>query len=173
MPQPKHKKRRSRKRPGAGARPAAPPPAAAGGAAAPPAARGVPSVKAPREEAPKPLWHPVPVTELLILAGLVLAVVGLVTRNAALIGGGLVLVMASSLELAAREHAAGYRSHSALLAGVAALAVGAGGGFGLAGLGVDVPVWAAIAVAVVVFAGAFAVLRRAFRRRSGGLSFRV
>ncbi|MGX6450094.1 hypothetical protein ACVU7I_18810, partial [Patulibacter sp. S7RM1-6] len=152
-------------------------PAAAreGRSAAPasPAGRGVPSVKAPREEAPKPLWHPVPVTELLILVGLVLAAVGLVTRGVGLIGGGLVLVMASSLELAAREHAAGYRSHSALLAGVAGLVVAAGGGFGLAALGVEVPVWAAIAVGAVVFLGAFAALRRTFRRRSGGLSFRV
>ena len=169
MPQPKHKTRRSRKRPAAGTRPAAPPSAAA----APPAARGVPSVKAPREEAPKALWHPVPLTELLILAGLVLAVVGLVTRNPASIGGGLVFVMASSLELAAREHAAGFRSHSALLAAVAGLLAGAGGGFGLAALGVEVPVWAAIAVGVVVFLAALAALRRAFRRRSGGLSFRV
>ena len=46
-------------------------------------------------------------------------------RGAAASGFGLVLVVAATGELALREHLAGYRSHSALLAGLAAIVVAA------------------------------------------------
>ena len=77
------------------------------------------------DDAPRPPWHPVPLTELSILVGMVVLAV-------AFLGGGprvrwsafgLVLVLVATGELALREHLAGYRSHSALLAGMVALVV--------------------------------------------------
>jgi hypothetical protein len=69
-----------------------------------------------------------------------------------LIGAGIVLVSLSAGELALREHFAGYRSHTSLLAGIVAIL---------------------LAVGVAVFAGAFAGLRALFRRRAGGVAFRA
>ena len=78
------------------------------------------------------------------------------------------LVALASLELSLREHFAGYRSHTALLAGArradrrraALLHVAAAGG-------------AAWAVAVLVGFLAFRALRAAFERRAEGLSWRA
>src|SRR3954467_11980533 len=133
--------RRSRKRgthPAAPAAPAAPappppPPAAApsragraprSAAASPHAAP--PSLKSRPEEAPKAPWSPFPLVELCILAALVLIVAGVVAhghRRAVLLACGIGLACLAGLELSVREHFAGYRSHSALLAGAAAVAV--------------------------------------------------
>jgi hypothetical protein len=65
-----------------------------------------------------------------------------------------------------REHLAGYRSHTTLLAGTLAVLVLAGAFFA------RVPRPVMLAGAALVFVGAFALLRATFRRRSGGLSFR-
>jgi hypothetical protein len=71
-------------------------------------------------------------------------------------------------ELALREHLAGYRSHSSLLAGVSAfVAVTI---VALAFGPVKVPVL--LALGVLVFAATFYAMRELFKRRSGGLSFR-
>src|SRR5689334_13261897 len=98
--------RRSRQRAGtpAAQRPPAPVP--------PPAAPRAPRRRATVGEAPKAPWHPVPLVELAILAGLVLVVVGFVVRGRSggtLVAGGIGLVAIASLELAIREHFAGYR----------------------------------------------------------------
>ena len=122
------------------------------------------------DEAPKAPWHPVPLVELAILCGLILIVVGFVTGGTSggvLVTGGIVLVSLASLELAIREHVSGYRSHSALLAGVAAIATGA------ALYLVDVSRIAILLVAVVVGISAFAALRGMFQRKAGGLSWRA
>jgi hypothetical protein len=169
------RRRSARKRQGSGGRraPGAPPrPEAAPRVTPPPT--GTPSIKASRDEAPKAIWAPLPITELLILLGIVTAVVGVVRATPAVVLAGLVVVMVPSLELALREHFAGYRSHSAMLAGVLALVVGPGGAVALHALDVvDLPVWALAGIVALVFVPAFTLLRRAFRRRSGGLSFRV
>jgi hypothetical protein len=123
------------------------------------------------DERPKPPWHPVPLVELSVLVGLVLIVVGFVTgigsdggRLALL--GGLVLASLGGLDTALREHFAGFRSHSSVLGGLPAVLVAGGLFFGRAP-------WAAVAAgAVITFAVAFWSFRSAFRRRSGGLSFR-
>jgi predicted membrane channel-forming protein YqfA (hemolysin III family) len=124
------------------------------------------------EEAPKAPWHPFPLVELTVLLALVFIVLGFVSnsshRRATLIALGLVLGTLSGLELSIREHFAGYRSHSSLLAGATALVV-------------DLPLYfltalpqvALLATAVVVFGVAFYLLRNAFMRRSGGLGFRA
>ena len=121
-------------------------------------------------EAPKAPWHPFPLVELAVLAGIVLLVSGFVIGGDArpvLIFGGLVLVSVAALELAIREHFAGYRSHSALLAAIA-------------GFGVVVPLWwtplpqeALLVIFVLVAVLAFRALRAAFARRSGGLTWRA
>src|SRR3954452_6743158 len=160
--------RRSRKRsaPPPGERREAPPAAVA------PRTRAAPmSRRARLEEAPKPPWHPFPLVELCILGGLVLMVVGFVkggNRGGLFAICGIALVGVASLELAVREHFAGYRSHSSLLA--AALGVGV---MLLLGIGLEVARVVAIGVGAVVFAAAFLALRSAFRRRTGGVAFRA
>ena len=71
-------------------------------------------------------------------------------------------------ELALREHLAGYRSHSALLAGVAAFVTVTVVALGLG----PIRIWVLLVLGVAVFAGSFYAMRELFKRRSGGLSFR-
>ncbi|HEY3187914.1 MAG TPA: hypothetical protein VGJ70_10590, partial [Solirubrobacteraceae bacterium] len=81
---------------------------------------------------------------------------------------GIALVGIASLELAIREHFAGYRSHSSLLALAGAVVT-----MGLLGIALGVPRVVAVAAGGVVFVAAFLVLRAAFRRRTGGIAFRA
>jgi hypothetical protein len=143
----------------------------------PPAApKPYPSVKSRPEEAPPAPWSPFPLTELVILGGIVLAIVGWIAgsgdRRVAMIAGGIGLVSLASAELAWREHAAGYRSHTLLLAGVpgaltAALSWWVWKEFAL------YPRQLVPAAALVVFALCAWQLRELFKRRSGGIGFRV
>ncbi len=165
----KKRRSRSRKRKSGGASPK-PSPKAAG--QRPVVQAGVPSLKARREEAPKALWHPLPITELLILVGIVVAVIGLVGGGIPMTIGGLVILGSASTELAYREHFAGYRSHSAMLASVVAVIGVTAVAFLGSRIGVNVPPWLLAVAAIGVFGGLFVVLRRGFRRRTG-LSFRV
>src|SRR3954468_11124574 len=169
--------RRSRKRgtrPAASSAPAAAPGRRAASAPRPEAASphaAPPSYKARPEEAPKAPWSPFPLVELCILAALVLIVAGLLThgpRRVALLACGIALACAAGLELSVREHFAGYRSHSALLAGAAAVAV-AVPLYLLTGL----PQAVLLAVGVLVYSLGFLALRRAFQARTGGIGFRV
>jgi hypothetical protein len=129
------------------------------------------SRRARLEEAPKPPWHPFPLVELCILGGLVLMVVGFVkggNRGGLFAICGIALVGVASLELAIREHFAGYRSHSSLLA--AALGVGS---MLVLGIGLQVDRYVAMGVGAGIFLGAFLWLRGVFRRRTGGVAFRA
>jgi hypothetical protein len=129
------------------------------------------SRRARLEDAPKPPWHPFPLVELCILGGLVLMVVGFLkggNRGGLFAVCGVALVGVASLELAVREHFAGYRSHSSLLA--AALGVGT---MLVLGIGLEIARVVAIGAGAVVFAAAFLALRAAFRRRTGGVAFRA
>jgi hypothetical protein len=159
--------RRTRKRvvTGAAARASVAP-----GAVTAPHAR-TPDRRARSEEAPKAPWAPLPLVEGCILVGIVLIVAAFAgggDRRGLLAGCGFALVSLAALELAVREHLAGYRSHSALLAGALAVAVAAA-----AYLLTDLPQAAILVVAVVVGGVALPALREVFRRRSGGLGFRV
>jgi len=124
------------------------------------------------DERPPPLWGAFPLTELLVLAGIVLMAWGFLEdggREAnAKLAAGLAIASLAGLELAVREHVTGFRSHTTLLAGVVAiltiLALGLGAG-------VDILGWLLLGAAVA-FAAAFAALRALFRRRSGGVAFR-
>jgi hypothetical protein len=124
------------------------------------------------DDRPPPLWGSFPLTELIILAGIVLMVWGFASGSGregdAKIAAGLAIAALAGLELAIREHVTGFRSHTTLLAGAAALLTVAAlsVGVGLDALGV------LLAGGVLSFAGAFYGLRELFKRRSGGLGFR-
>ena len=81
---------------------------------------------------------------------------------------GLVIASLGGGELALREHLGGYRSHSSLLAGVAAFVAVTAVALGLG----PVKIWTLIVVGIAVFAGTFYAMREIFKRRSGGLGFR-
>jgi hypothetical protein len=135
----------------------APPPAPAA------AARRRPGRPRP-EDRPKPPWHPVPLVELAVLVGIVLLVLGALNldedRGKLMLVLGLALGSLGGLDTALREHFAGYRSHTTILAGLPGVATAAALYFA----GVPWPVL--IAVAVLVFAGVFALARRAYMRRA-------
>lgn len=172
----KRRRRSSKKRSGSGPRPARPTGTgnvAGPSASGPVAGGGIPSLKAHRSEAPKPIWAPLPITEVLILVGLIVAVIGLFGSNVPMTIGGLVILGSASIELAAREHFAGYRSHSAMLAGLIAVVTVTVAAFGGSLVDIAIPPWLLGIVGIGLFAWLFVLLRRAFRRRTGGLSFRV
>ena len=81
-----------------------------------------------------------------------------------------VLLVASlaGLELAIREHVTGFRSHTTLLSGVVAIAT-----ILLLNLVAGVNTLGPLLIAALfAFAGSIFALRRLFRSRSGGVSFR-
>lgn len=120
---------------------------------------------------PSAPWGKFPLTELVILIGIVLMAWGFLTwgeqGNVRFIAG-LALASLGGLELAVREHLAGYRSHSSLIAGVAAFAVVTGLALGPG----PHRVWILLLIGAAVFGGAFYGLRELFKRRSGGMGFR-
>src|SRR5262245_63219137 len=124
----------------------------------------------PTSERPRAPWGSFPLSELIILIGLVLILWGAArgSGGASMLVGGLVIASLGGGELALREHMAGYRSHSSLLAGVAAFVA-----VSIVALGLGpVKLWILIALGVAVFAGTFYGMRQLFKRRSGGLGFR-
>ncbi len=94
--------------------------------------------------------------------------IGVVSRSPTAIGVGVVLAGLGGLEVSAREHFAGYRSHTTLLAGTVFVIV-TGGLFYLAGQILAI----ALAAGIATFAASFYALRRAFQKASGGLSFKA
>lgn len=124
-------------------------------------------VKAPDERPPAP-WGNFPLAELVILAGIIALVFGVVSQEEKAIGAGVILAGLGGLEVAVREHFAGYRSHTTLLAG-AVFVVTVGIAFYVAGQILAV----ALGIGAVTFAITFFLTRRAFQRASGGLSFRI
>lgn len=120
------------------------------------------------DERPPAPWGSFPLAELTVLAGIVTLVIGVVSKNPTAIGIGVVLAALGGLEVSLREHLAGYRSHTTLLAGVVFVLV-TGALFYLAGLILAV----CLAVGAVAFLASFYALRRAFQRASGGLSFKA
>lgn len=85
-----------------------------------------------------------------------------------MVGFGLALVFLATIELTLREHLAGYRSHSMLLAGCAAAVT-----LGVLAFATGLPRPALFGVAVIVFAAVTVVMRRVFRNRAGGMSWRA
>jgi hypothetical protein len=86
-----------------------------------------------------------------------------------MIATGITLAMVAGLELSIREHFAGYKSHTTVLAGAVAVAALAICFFTFPS---SWPRPLNLAVGVAVFTAAFYLFREAFKRRSGGLGFR-
>ena len=126
-------------------------------------------------EAPPAPWGAFPLTELVILLALIFGVIGLIRfehhSGKVMVAAAMCLGSLGGLEVTIREHFAGYRSHTTLLA--ASCAVGSmilvSVIAGKAGVGVLALV---VGIGVLVFVLAFYGLRQAFIRRSGGLGFR-
>jgi hypothetical protein len=138
------------------------------------AARREPAVARRRPGAaqrPPAPWGNFPLSELVILAGIGVIFWGLFSggdQGNERVGAGLVMASLGGGELALREHLAGFRSHTSLLAGVAAFTAVTVVAIGLG----PVKVWVLLVVGVGVFGGTFYAMRELFKRRSGGLGFR-
>ncbi len=171
----KRRKQRRRARLAAGD----PPPGSdgeAGGSAAPkPTGRSGP-IRADVDGPPPAPWGKFPLVELTVLVGIILLIVGFVLMaggngtGATLLLAGLALGSIGGLETSIREHFAGYRSHTLVLAGVPALAV-------LAILFVadpsGLPGWVRALIAAAVFGFAAWLLTIQFSRASGGLRYKL
>jgi hypothetical protein len=114
---------------------------------------------------PKAPWHPVPLIEICVLIGIVCIAVGFFSRDSAMgrtvLGLGFALGALGGLDTSVREHWAGYRSHTLVLAAFPAVAVAVLSA--LAGA-------PGIVVAILllgVFMAAFVALRRVWERTSG------
>ena len=121
-------------------------------------------------ERPPAPWGSFPLSELVIFLGLVLILWGAVRGSGGeeMLAAGLVIASLGGGELALREHLGGYRSHSSLLAGVAAFVAVTVVALAFGPVNVAI----LIALGVLVFAGTFYAMRELFKRRSGGLGFR-
>lgn len=120
------------------------------------------------DERPPAPWGSFPLAELTILAGIVVLAIGFAGQSPTAIAVGAVLGALGGLEVSVREHLAGYRSHTTLLAGVAFVLV-----TGLLFYAAGTILAIALAGGVAAFVAAFVALRRAFQRASGGLSVKV
>jgi hypothetical protein len=119
----------------ASAAPAAKPGARTHGARA--AGRGLAQVGdlQPLGERPEAPWHPLPLSELLILIGVIGVIFGLVRHvtlngpgqisgaGAPVLVAGVFAIAIGTIEFALREHRSGYRSHTMLLAVLPPIAV--------------------------------------------------
>jgi lysylphosphatidylglycerol synthetase-like protein (DUF2156 family) len=102
------------------------------------------------------------------LAGIISLAIGVIGGHPTAIGAGVALAGLGGLEVAIREHFAGYRSHTTLLAGATFVLV-----TGLVFYAAHQILAVALAIGAVAFAITFYFARRAFQRASGGLSYRV
>ena len=129
-----------------------------------------PTPRRATSERPSAPWGNFPLSELVILLGLVLILWGAARGSGGeqMLAAGLVIASLGGGELALREHLGGYRSHSSLLAGAAAFVAVTVVALGLG----PVKIWILLVVGVLVFAGTFYAMREIFKRRSGGLGFR-
>jgi hypothetical protein len=117
------------------------------------------------DDRPRAPWGSFPLVEIAVLVGIVMLVIGLIVggdRGTLLLGIGIGLAGIGGLELAIREHFAGFRSHSTLLAGVPAIAV-----LALLFYTETLPPGARIVVAAAVFAASVVGLATMFRRKAG------
>jgi hypothetical protein len=120
------------------------------------------------EERPEAPWGKAPLAELAIFGGIICLAIGIFGSHETLIGVGVGLAGVGGMEVAIREHFAGYRSHTTLLAGFVFVVVVA-----VLFYAADLVLAYALPIGAVCFAVAFYLARRAFQRASGGLGFRI
>ena len=101
-----------------------------------------------------------PVSEIAIFAGLVAVIVWLIEGGTTVLVVGLTVCTLGVLEVTAREHLSGYRSHTMLLAAVPAVAIGIGVASLIGERNTRAPYL--IAVAAPIFALLFWFLRKRF-----------
>jgi Flp pilus assembly protein TadB len=111
------------------------------------------------ERPPSPFGG-VPVSEIAIFAGLVAIVVWLIRGGTVTLIVGLAVLALGVVEVTAREHFSGYRSHTTLLAAIPAVAAEAGL---VALVGVPRQRLLLLLVVVPVYAGLFWLLRKRFQ----------
>jgi hypothetical protein len=124
--------------------------------------------RAKRERPPAP-WGSFPLVELVVLLACILLIAGFFasgTKGVTMIATGMTLGMLAGLELSIREHFAGFKSHSTVLAGLPTVLILA------LGFWQEWPQPVSLLAAALVFASGFYLFREAFKRRSGGLGFR-
>jgi hypothetical protein len=116
------------------------------------------------DERPRAPWHPFPLVELSVLAGIVLLVLGFLNwdtdRGRLMLVCGMLLGSLGGLDTALREHFSGFRSHAMVLAGLPAVGLAAILYFAGA------PWPAVVIAAVVAFAATAVPLARAYARRA-------
>jgi hypothetical protein len=136
--------------------------------------QAAPPRRATRETPPAP-WGSFPLTELVVLIALVFGVIGFIRfshqSGKVMVAAAMCLGSLGGLEVSIREHFAGFRSHTTLLAASCAVAsmILVSVVAGKAGLAILALV---VGIGVLVFVLAFYGFRQAFIRRSGGLGFR-
>jgi hypothetical protein len=121
------------------------------------------------EDRPPAPWGNFPLVEITVLVGIVLLVAGFLVRGergVTMVIGGMALASLGGLELSIREHFAGFRSHSTLLAGAVGLAA-VGATYAISGEQVVM-----VIAGLSFFLGGFLLFRRVFVHRSGGVAFR-
>jgi hypothetical protein len=116
------------------------------------------------DERPKPPWHPFPLVELCVLVGIVCIVAGFFTRGGSrgqlLLALGFTLGALGGLDTAVREHFAGYRSHTLVLALFPAVVLA------VVALIARLPPVIILVAVVGVFGAAFLLLRRVWERNA-------
>jgi hypothetical protein len=110
-------------------------------------------------ERPESPFGGLPVSELMILAGGVSAVIGFISDARPALFVGLAVVAVGVLEFTAREHFSGYRSHTTLLAGIPTVIVEA---ILISTIGSHTTREVLLLLIIPVFGGLFFVLRRTF-----------
>jgi hypothetical protein len=109
-------------------------------------------------ERPAGLFGGMPVSEIMILVGAIGMLVGWLQGGGVALFVGLGVCFLAVLELTAREHFSGYRSHSTLLAGIAAVVAETV----VALLAAPQDRLLLLLAVVPVFAGVFVLVRRRF-----------
>ncbi|HSD23668.1 MAG TPA: hypothetical protein VLB79_05005 [Solirubrobacterales bacterium] len=126
--------------------------------------------RGPNDRPPAP-WGDFPLSEIAVLVGIVLLIAGFFVappQGFVMIAVGLALGSLAGLELSIREHFAGFRSHTLLLAAAVAVPL-----FGVLFVATNVPALVCVAAGAVAFGGSAWLFAQAFRRRSGGALFRL
>jgi energy-converting hydrogenase Eha subunit A len=111
-------------------------------------------------ERPPGPFGPVPVSEIAIFVGGLATLIGLASGEAPALATGIIVCTLGVVEVTAREHLSGYRSHATLLAAVPAVGIGVAM---IALFGSSLRRGALLAVVVPVFGALFWVLRKRFR----------
>jgi hypothetical protein len=119
-------------------------------------------------EVPPAPWGSFPLVELAVLAGLILIALGAITSNPTQLVIGLGLGSLGGLEVSIREHFAGYRSHTTLLAGVVFVVATA-----VAAFVAELVLWVCLATGIAFGVVAWILIRRAFEKASGGLTYKL